>query len=298
MLLRTLALLCMVTALARPQRGLERVRDINKGIAIEMVVDRSGSMNAEMEYRGERLNRLEAVKRVFGEFVLGNKHDLPGRPNDLIGMIAFARYPDTIAPLTLAHGALPRFLETVKLVTRRSEDGTAIGDALALAAARLKTAEDTLNRQRGEGKKDYEIKSKVIILLTDGENNCGKRRPQQAAELAKEWGIKVYTIGVGSGDSVTTIQTPLGNYKVPMGRGVDDRDLKAVAEATGGLYRRARNAKALHAICEEIDRLERSEIESIRYMDYQEKYLAYALAALALLFLEVCLRNTVFRRLP
>jgi Ca-activated chloride channel homolog len=298
LILRVAALVLLTVALARPQKGMERIRDVNKGIAIEMLVDRSGSMRAEMEYKDARMTRLDVVKRVFEEFVLGNKDDLPGRPNDLIGMIAFARYPDTICPLTLAHGALPRFLENVKLVTRRSEDGTSIGDAIALAAARLKTAEETLAQQQKDTGKDYEIKSKIIILLTDGENNSGKRHPLQAAELAKEWGIKIYTIGVGGGDSVTTIQTALGSYKVPMGRGVDDRTLREVAKSTGGIYREADSAESLAAVYKEIDELERSEIDSIRYVDYKEKFVLFALAALCLAVLEIGLSCTVFRRIP
>ena len=138
LIIRILALVCITVALARPQTGREQILDISKGVAIEMVIDRSGSMAAEMEYKGRQMNRLEVVKSVFKEFALGNGRELPGRSNDLIGMIAFARYPDTICPLTLAHGALEPFLDSVKLVRTREEDGTAIGDALALAAARLK----------------------------------------------------------------------------------------------------------------------------------------------------------------
>ena len=296
--LRALSLTFLTIALARPQRGLERVRDINKGIAIEMVVDRSGSMNAEMEYRGKRLNRLDVVKRVFEDFVLGNGAGLPGRPNDLIGLIAFARYPDTIAPLTLAHGALPRFLDTVKIVKRRSEDGTAIGDAIALAAARLKTAEETLTDIDPEAGDRYEIKSKVIILLTDGANNTGRRSPSGAAELARSWGIKIYTIGVGGGEAVTTIQTPLGSYKVPTGPGVDEATLSGIARATGGVYRRADSARALERVYREIDRLETTDIESVRYVDYREIFPPFALLSLLFLTADVLLSNTWLRRIP
>jgi len=299
-MLRLLALTLLTVALARPQQGRERIHDVSKGIAVEMVVDRSGSMAAEMEYEGERLNRLEVVKRVFEQFVLGNKKDLPGRPNDLVGMIAFARYADTVCPLTLAHGALSHFLEKVQLVQRRSEDGTAIGDALALAAARLKTAEETLSRQISEQgrEKTYEIKSKIIILLTDGENNCGKRTPLQAAETAREWGIKIYTIAVGGGEAVTTIRTPFGNYKMPGRSRVDERTLRELADETGGIARVAHDAKSLHAVYKEIDKLERSEIESVRYMDYREIFVPLALASAVALLLEVLLRCTVFRRIP
>ena len=297
--LRVLSLVFLTVALARPQEGLERIRDVSKGIAIEMVVDRSSSMSAEMEYEGERLNRLEVVKRVFHDFVLGGKSGLKGRPNDLIGMIAFARYPDTVCPLSMAHGALPRFLDTVKLVQYKPEDGTAIGDAIALAAARLKTAEDTLAEQtKNSGDKSYEIKSKIIILLTDGENNAGNRSPQEAAELAKKWGIKIYTIGVGGGESVTTIQTPFGEYKIPTGPGIDKDTLKFVAKSTGGLYRQADTAKALIDVYENIDELERTEIETVRYMDYKEKFLPWAMLGLACLCAEVFLGATIFRRVP
>lgn len=299
LVLRVLALVLLVVALARPQQGRERVRDLSKGIAIEMVVDRSSSMAAEMEYAGERLNRLEVVKRVFEQFVHGNRDDLPGRPNDLIGLIAFARYADTVCPLTLGHGALSQFMEKVQLVQRRSEDGTAIGDAIALAAARLQTAEKTMAQQTREDAAKYEIKSKIIILLTDGENNFGKRAPDQAAKLAAEWGIKIYAIGVGGRDSVRVMRTPLGNFKMPgPGGGVDETTLRRIAEATGGLFRGAESAKALHAVYREIDRLERSEVESVRFMDYREVFPPFAIAALLMLVFEVALRCTVFRRIP
>jgi len=298
LLLRILTLICLIIALARPQTGREQIREISKGVAIEMTLDRSGSMGAEMEYRGERMNRLEVVKQVFKEFAMGNGRDLPGRPNDLIGMISFARFPDTICPLTLAHGALPLFLESVKLVQTKQEDGTAIGDALALAAARLKTAKEALERQRKESTKTYEIKSKAIILLSDGENNTGKRDPLQAAELAAKWGIKVYTIAIGGGEAVTSIRTPFGVYKVPMGAGVDTDTLKAVAEKTGGFFRKAEDAQSLHEIYQEIDKMEKSEIESIRFVDYKEAFLAFALIGLMLIGCEIVLNATIFRKIP
>ncbi|MBM3880017.1 MAG: VWA domain-containing protein [Verrucomicrobia bacterium] len=297
-LLRVLALVALVVALARPQEGLEGTRDISQGIAIQMVVDRSSSMSAEMEYGGRNRNRLEVVKELFHDFVLGDRKGLAGRPNDLIGMIAFARYADTVAPLSLAHGALPRFLDTVKLVQRREEDGTAIGDALALAAARLHTAEATLAQQLPDQADRYELKSKIVILLTDGQNNAGQREPLQAAQLAKEWGIKIYTIGVGGGEAVTTVQTLFGPYKVPLGPGVDERGLAAIAEATGGIYRRADSAQALKSVYEEIDQLERSEIEAVRYLDYRERFVGFALFGLLCLLGEVVAAGTVFRKIP
>ena len=296
--LRVLALVCLVIALARPQTGREEIREISSGIAIEMVVDRSGSMGAEMEYRGGRMTRLDVVKAVFLDFVMGDGGDLPGRPNDLIGMISFARYPDTICPLTLAHGALPPFLERVRLVQTREEDGTAIGDALALAAARLKTVKDTLSAQREQSSEAYEIKSKVIILLSDGENNAGRRDPVQAAELAAKWGIKVYTIAIGGGEAVTSVRTPFGVYKVPMGSRVDTDTLETVSEITGGVFRLAEDASSLRDIYQEIDRMERSEMQSVRYVDYREAFTAMALLGLIFLCGEMGLRTTIFRKIP
>ena len=295
--LRVLALAFLITALARPQTGREEIKEISKGVAIEMVVDRSSSMAAELEYEGEQMTRLDAVKRVFEEFVMGGGRDLPGRPNDLIGMIHFARYPDTICPLTLAHGALPAFLKSVKLVQTREEDGTAIGDALALAAARLKTAEESLEIQR-DNADAYTIKSKVIVLLSDGENNFGKRTPLQAAELAAQWGIKVYTIAIGGGDAVTSVQTAFGVFKIPSRQSVDTKTLQAIADKTGGFFRQAEDAASLRDIYEEIDQMEKSEIESVRFVDYKETFVWFALTGFVLIFCETLLRSTLFRRIP
>jgi len=296
--LRVLALVCLAVALARPQSGREEIRDVSQGVAIEMVIDRSGSMGAEMEYRNRHVTRLDAVKHVFQEFAQGNGKDLPGRPNDMIGMIAFARYPDTVCPLTLAHGALKPFLDTIQLVQIESEDGTAIGDALALAAARLKKADETLAQQREQKSDAYQIKSKAIILLSDGENNAGKRDPLQAAELAAKWGIKVYTIAIGGGESVQTIQTAFGAYKIPVASRVDTTVLRQIAEKTGGMFWQADDAGSLTAIYQNIDELEKSEFESIKYVDYHEVFLPFALAALALIGTEILLRCTVFRKIP
>ena len=298
-LLRVAAIALLVVALARPQRGHEKVRDVTKGIAIEMVLDRSGSMGTEMDFLGVRMNRLDAVKKVFEEFLMGNQKTLKGRPNDLVGMVAFARYADTMAPLTLEHGALLRFLESVKVVTRQNEDGTSIGDAIALAAARLRTAEEELSKRASEeGGKEYEIKSKVMILLTDGQNNFGKRTPQEAAELARDWGIKIYAIGVGGREAVATMRTLFGDFKVPVGEGVDQKTLRTVAEITGGRFWLAEDDAGLRDIYAQIDELERSEIESVRFVDYRELFAWFALAALAVLLAEAALANTVFRRIP
>ena len=294
-ILRVITLVLFVIALARPQLGTERVLDTSRGIAIEMVIDRSSSMAADFRFRGRKVNRLDVALQLFEDFVKGGSGELEGRPADLIGLITFARYADTICPLTLAHDTVAGFLPTVKLVQRREEDGTAIGDAVALAAARLKTAEDTLNRQSG-GQKDYEIKSKVIIILTDGENNAGERSVEEAAKLAAGWGIKIYAIGIGGGGP--SIQTPFGSFSIPGGQSVDEEAIRTLAETTNGLYRVAEDAEALQAVYEEIDKLEKSEIESTRYMDYRERFTPIVAAALAFLVLELLLSATIFRRIP
>ncbi len=299
LVLRLVALALLVTALARPQKGMEQVRDVNEGIAIEMVVDRSSSMGAEMIFDRERMNRLEVVKKVFEQFVLGNDGKLGGRPNDLIGMISFARYAETTCPLTLAHGALPRFLETVKLAQNRAEDGTSIGDAIALASARLEKADEAMAKQAPAREDKYEVKSKVMILLTDGRQTAGKRAPREAAALAREWGIKIYTIAVGSEEAVVGQDTPFGQFfRRAGGEGADTRTLQGIADETGGKFYEAHNAEALEGIYREIDELERSVIESLRFMDYKELFLPFAAAAFVLLGMEVVLGCTLFRKIP
>jgi Ca-activated chloride channel family protein len=295
MIFRVVALLLLVFALARPQFGVEHVVDVNQGIAIEMVVDRSTSMGEEMSYQGETLTRLDVVKRVFRDFVLGDKKDLQGRPSDLVGMVSFARYADTICPLTLSHDTLTEFLDTVDLARDRNEDGTAIGDGLALAAARLHTAEETLARQSGAERR-YNIRSKVIILLTDGRQNAGSRTVEEAAALAAQWGIKIYAIGVG-GRGLSTFETIFGKFNLT-GPAVDEQSLTFVAKQTGGIFRLAEDAESLRAVYEEIDRLEKSEFEVVRYVDYSERFMPYGLGALLLLGLEVVLGGTLLRTAP
>ena len=296
--LRFLALALLIIALARYQKGQERVRDLSKGIAIEMVLDRSSSMAEEMTFAGTTLNRLEVVKRVFDEFVQGNDDTLAGRPNDLIGLVTFAGYADTIAPLTLGHDALSNLVEEVQLVQQKSEDGTAVGDALALAAARLKTAEEAQRAVNKNITKDYEIKSKIIILLTDGQSNRGTQSPLEAAELAKEWGIKIYTIGIGNDPTQATRRTPFGMLSLPQQNPLDELTLSELAQVTGAIYRRADSAEALREIYQEIGKLEPSEVESTRYLDYKERFFPFALAGMIALLAEIGLSNTWLRKHP
>ncbi|MBQ6472500.1 MAG: VWA domain-containing protein [Victivallales bacterium] len=297
--LRTISVILLVVALARPQTGRERVEEASQGVAIEMVLDRSGSMQLEMEFEGTMRERLEAAKEVFRRFVFGHGKQLQGRRSDLVGMIAFARHADTVCPLTLAHGVLRPFLDTVQTAATREEDGTAIGDAVALAAARLHTVEETLALQTRKGKDTYDIRSKVMILLTDGENNCGRRTVRQAGELAAQWGIRIYVVLVGGGEAYQVIQTPFGKQRRRvMTQEVDSRDLRHIAETTGGFFRQAQDARTLESVYAEIDQMERSSVETLRFTDYREMYLPFALTAFVLLLLEILLRCTLYRRLP
>jgi len=299
----------LIIALARPRKGTVLSEISTEGVAIEVVADRSGSMQTEMDYYGQKLNRLEVVKKVLSDFINGNKKELAGRSNDLLGLVTFARYADTICPLVLSHNVLLEFLKKTDIVRLRSEDGTAIGDAIALAAARLKKAEEELRQRKAQliqaGEKNlieldsgFEIKSKVIILLTDGINNAGEYDPLQAAELAKKWGIRIYTVGIGSAEAYTTIRTPLGTYKMPARQNLDERLLKAIAEETGGFYGRADNAKTLEKIVERIDKLEKTEVKSIQYTQYAELFGPWTLAALLILVLEMLAGCTLFRKIP
>lgn len=300
----------LIIALARPRKGTVLSEISTEGVAIEVVADRSGSMQTEMDYYGEKLNRLGVVKAVLSDFISGDKKELGGRSGDLIGLVTFARYADTMCPLVHSHNVLLEFLKKTEIVRLRSEDGTAIGDAIALAAARLHKAEKEIEQRRaqlgleGEGRaggseeSGFKIKSKVIVLLTDGRNNMGEYDPLQAAELAKEWGIKIYTVGIGSAQAYTTVQTMMGTFKMPTHQDLDERLLKAIAERTGGFYGRADDAKALREIVEKIDSLEKTEVKSIQYTQYAEHFGPWTLGALLVLGFEMLAGCTVFRKIP
>jgi Ca-activated chloride channel homolog len=292
---------CLLTcALARPQSGQEQVRNINHGIAIEMIIDRSGSMRAPMDYRRKRQNRLETVKQVFGQFVFGERSaDLKGRSNDLIGVIGFAHYPYTFCPLTLDHDALAFSLKNIQLITEQNdENGTAIGDAVAMGVARLADAERTLEAQTQRDAGAYRIKSKIIILLTDGQDEGSHTRSiAEAAELAKEHGIRVYTIAIlGKDEQAGAL--PFGRLLTAMSQQYDTSEIEALAKYTGGLFQTCDSSEALQAVYHQIDQLEKSEIEAVRYVTHHELYFPFAAGALATLLGALILRNTIFSRLP
>jgi Ca-activated chloride channel homolog len=286
-------------ALARPQRGREEFRVRAEGIAIEMCIDRSGSMQA-MDFRidGEPVERIDMVKKVFRQFVDGDE-GLPGRPDDLVGLVDFGGFAEAKCPLTLDHGALKQLLDTVKIAQPivdaqgnmlnrellQEDQATAIGDALALAVDRLK---------------DVKAKSKIIILLSDGGSNAGVIQPDEAANIAKTFGVKVYTIGIG-----TTGVAPM-RMTDAFGRTVlrqvqvelDEGTLKAIADTTGGRYFNAQDTQSLKEVYAIIDKLEKTASEGRRYTEYRDLYEYALLPGLTLLFAQVALACTRFRTLP
>jgi Ca-activated chloride channel family protein len=294
-----LGLAFMVFALARPQHGLEEFRIRAEGIAIQMCLDRSGSMQAmDFRWKGRHVNRLEAVKQVFRDFVMG-KGELRGRTDDQIGLVVFGGFAEARSPLTLDHGALLQVLDGVEIpqpitdsrgrvLNERileEERATAIGDAIALAVDRLAQAR---------------AKSRIIILLSDGENTAGAVTPAQAAELAAQAGIKVYTIGVGStGRAPFPARDAFGrDVLVPQLVRLDETTLRMLADVTGGKYYNAQSTDALHEVYRDIDQLEKTATEGRLYTEYRELFQGFVLPGLGLILLEIGLRCTRFRSLP
>ncbi len=261
--LRGLILTLLVVAMARPQEGRKQAIVDREGIAIQMVIDRSGSMQA-LDFQLDRgpVNRLDAVKEVATRFVTGGK-GLTGRFDDLVGLVTFARFADSLCPLTLDHAYLVGRLKQTEIVVERGEDGTAIGDAIGLAIEKLNALKRDARRK---------IKSRVIILLTDGENNSGDLSPEQASELAAQLEIRIYTIGVGTKGlapvPVTDVWGRTVIRQVPVS--IDETTLKEVARATSGKYFRATDTRSLEQIYREIDRLEKSQIRDQPMLDYRE----------------------------
>jgi Ca-activated chloride channel family protein len=286
----------LIVALARPQTGIGEVRTTAKGVALAMVVDRSASMQLPLRFGGRAQTRIDVVKQVFREFVEGNRRDLPGRPEDLIGLVTFARYAETVCPLVRIHETLVKLVESINLAEDQWEGGTAIGDGLALAAARLITAEVELaKRTNAEKNPHFILKSKAIILLTDGDENAGEIAAPQAAQICKEWGIKIYAIGIG--DEAGGVVTAGGIRTMIMtGQGFDEALMKSLASATGGAYWRATDGEALRRAYAAIDELEKTEIESVEYTSYREQYHPWAAAGGGLIAVGLLLGSTCLRR--
>lgn len=259
-----LSLTMLILGLARPREGRQQSVVDSQGIAIQLVVDISGSMQAmDFQIDGQHVDRLTAIKSVAGRFVSGGS-GLAGRFNDLVGLVTFAGFADGITPPTLDHAFLVANLNSVQIVNERNEDGTAIGDAIALAVEKM----NSLDERRQE-----KIESKVIILLTDGENTAGQLKPLEGAEIAQKLGIKIYAIGVGTqGLAPFPVIDPFTGRRVvrQMQVQIDEVTLTKVAEATGGKYFRATDTDSLTKIYQEIDQLEKSEVKSNHFVDYLE----------------------------
>jgi Ca-activated chloride channel homolog len=299
--MRLACLALLIFALARPQETSGQTRTSTEGVAIQLVIDRSGSMREPLDLSGQEISKIDLVKRVVGDFVQGNGKDLKGRPGDMIGLITFGRYADTLAPLSRSHEPLLQAAGQIQLALTRGEDGTAIGEGLALAAARLKRAEEEVSRTKSKdgAKPEFTIKSKVVILLTDGQNNAGQVSPQEATELAKQWGIRVYTIGVGAGERYTVMHSPLfGDQRVRVGSDIDEKMLTDIAEATGGKYWPAESGESLIKAYAAIDDLEKTRIDSTEYTSYTERFAPFAAAGGILILTELLLASTALRRSP
>ena len=274
--LRQLSVLAVIIALAGPRAPASFDREVNEGIAIQLLVDVSSSMDMSTKSAtGEKVSRMELAKEIVEEFVAGDGDTLDGRPHDLIGLITFARYADTRSPLTFGHEALLQIVRNLEIQERPNEDGTAYGDALAIAAARLKNLEELKHR------KDLvdldAIKSRVIILLTDGENNSGAHLPIESAGLAKAWGCRIYSISFGESfqaiDKASTFEMLTPSEKI----------LEHISQETGGLFRKAYGYESLRLVYEEIDQLERTEI-TLRQAEHLTSF-TWLPAAIALIAL-------------
>ena len=275
LLLRLAVFVLLVLVLARPQTQNSWKNETMEGIDIMLAMDVSTSMLAE----DLKPNRIEAAKQVAADFVIG-------RPNDNIGLTIFAGEAFTQCPMTTDHTSLLNLLHNVRtdIAQRLIEDGTAIGMGLANAVSRLK---------------ESKAKSKVVILLTDGSNNRGDLSPMTAAEIAKNFGIRVYTIGVGTNKVAPYPMSVAGGIQyVNIPVEIDTKMLSDIAAATDGDFYRATNNKELQQIYKEIDKLEKSKLNVKKYSKRYEAYQPYAIAAIILLLLEILLRITVFRKLP
>ncbi|MDR0427747.1 MAG: VWA domain-containing protein [Dysgonamonadaceae bacterium] len=266
-ILRMLAVVFLITALARPQTTDNWSKTTTEGIDIVLSLDISTSMLAQ----DLRPDRLEAAKDVAASFI-------NGRPTDNIGLVVFSGESFTQCPLTTDHTVLLNLLKDIH--AGMIEDGTAIGHGLATAVSRLR---------------ESNAKSKVVILLTDGTNNRGEIAPVTAAEIAKAYNIRIYTIGVGTkGEAPYPFSSGTGMIKVD----IDEPTLTKIAQTTGGLYFRATNNQALKEIYQEIDQLEKTKMNVQEYSKKQEEYLKFALWAFCFFLLEFLVKYTVLKNIP
>lgn len=278
----------VITACAGPQMERQVGEETREGVAIQLLVDISSSMEQSLAADdGERVSRLEAVKRVVEQFI---RH----RGDDLIGLITFARYADTLSPLTYGHEALVEIVRELDIQQRPSEDGTGYGDAIALACARL----DQMGQwqpadENRTSDPSATVRSKVVVLLTDGENNCGLHLPEEAAGLAKKWRVRVYAISMKDDEG----GSPLERQNDDEGLTDAEKLLRRLADETGGAYWRIGNATHLQEVYERIDDLETSAIKTaiLYHTEISPLFPYLACAALVLLLAERILRATWLR---
>jgi Ca-activated chloride channel family protein len=303
--LRLAAIAILIIAIARPRKGDEQTRVNTEGIAIQLIVDRSGSMRAQdFKINDRPTDRLAVVKKVVQEFVTGGRN-LAGRPNDMIGCIAFGTFADSVCPITTDHPHLVEAIKQIKVATEQQEAATAIGEAIALGVERLRALEQRI----GQGA-DRTIKGKIMILLTDGENNAGDIDPMVAAQMAAAFGIKVYTIGAGTTAGMAPVPgTDIFGRPMQIPVSIDEDSLRAIATATGGKYFRASDTESLQQIYAQIDALERTEIHEKRYVTYKEAAVESVrigavtlppllIVVMVLLLAETLLSTTRFRSTP
>jgi Ca-activated chloride channel family protein len=271
--LRTLAIVFLAFALARPQSGRKGQEISSEGIDIVLALDISGSMRAE-DFKPH--NRLYVAKQVIKEFI-------EGRHSDRIGLVVFSKQSFTQCPLTLDYGVLFNFLDKVDF--GMIEDGTAIGVAIANAVNRLR---------------ESEAKGKVVILLSDGRNNAGEIDPITAAQAAEAMKVKIYTIGAGKpGNAPYPVDDPIfGRRYIYVENEIDEPTLQQIAIITGGEYFRAKDEEGLASIYRQISEMEQTEIKVKEYMQYNELFSNYALVGLMLLMVEIVLANTRYRKIP
>ncbi len=271
--LRLLTLALLVLALARPQTGTGEEKTTEHVVDIVVALDVSGSM-ATLDFHPD--NRLRAAKQEARRFIEGRRHDR-------IGLVIFAGRSFTQSPLTVDHKAILTLLDTIQL--GMIEDGTAIGLGLGTAVNRLK---------------DSEAKSKVVILLTDGVNNAGEIDPLTAGELAKQYGIRVYSIGVGKeGEAILPIEDPhFGTRLLKVQTQIDEKMLDTIARKTGGKYFRAQDTRALKDVFREIDKLEKTEITIETFTHFEEHYFWFLWPALFLLLFDIVWTNLMFVKIP
>lgn len=275
--LSLLAMALLIVALARPQLAKGTTEVESSGIDIMLAIDVSSSMEAmDFKLKGQRVNRLEAVKDTVAKFIRK-------RPNDRIGLTAFAGRPYLVSPLTNDHDWLLKRLDATRI--GQVEDGTAIGSAIASAANHLH---------------DTRAKSRIAILLTDGMNNAGKASPLTAAEAAKTLGIKVYTIGAGTrGEAPMPVRDAFGRTRLRMARvDIDEKTLTGIARMTGGEYFRATDTESLEGIYKEIDQMETTTRKLKKYEQVDDLYAYAAFPGTFLMLASFALANTRFRRLP